>query len=143
MLKEISYSYESKVSKLLLLSPASNIGRLRKKLATYVRKLSRLDIRNRLHELTRIHEKKIFLDDSISRMQYLLEKRVTQMNRNLEKNIVVLNALNPDQVLGRGYSYILSPDGKIIKDVKSYKDLGVGTEVEIKLKDGKVNAKTN
>ena len=48
-----------------------------------------------------------------------------------------LDALNPYSVLDRGYSFVAGPDGRAVTSVKS---LAVGSEITVRMRDGRVQA---
>jgi exodeoxyribonuclease VII large subunit len=52
----------------------------------------------------------------------------------------VLGALNPSNVLGRGYSYVSIDTGGVMTSLKDYKKVASGTKLEIHFHDGKGSA---
>ena len=68
-----------------------------------------------------------------TRLESLTGRIVEQKNSEINEVKVRLDALNPGNVLKRGYSYVCDKDGKAVESVKS---VSVGDNVSIVLSDG-------
>ena len=55
-----------------------------------------------------------------------------------EKQVALLDSLSPLKTMIRGYSVASNLDGKVISKVA---DVKLGDEIQIKVTDGKINAK--
>ena len=65
-------------------------------------------------------------------------KAVLTKQSHRESNLSArLDALNPYSVLDRGYSFVAGPDGRAVTSVKS---LAVGSEITVRMRDGRVQA---
>ena len=64
-----------------------------------------------------------------------MKTKLLLLSKDVEKYKEKLNALNPNNVLSRGYSISLNADGKVIKNVK---DVKVGDKLITVLKEGKL-----
>ena len=77
------------------------------------------------------------VDDGLTRAEAALRRRVAQEQEVLAHRAARLQALSPLGVLSRGYAVALR-DGKV---VRSPEDAPVGSEVEVRLAKGKLEAK--
>ena len=68
-----------------------------------------------------------------TRLESLTGRVVEQKNSEINEVKVRLDALNPGNVLKRGYSYVCDKDGKAVESVKS---VSMGDNVSIVLSDG-------
>ena len=67
-----------------------------------------------------------------------METKLLLLSKDVEKYKEKLSALNPNNVLSRGYSISMNADGKVVKDVI---DINVGDKIITILKNGKVISK--
>ena len=88
--------------------------------AKYQKRLQQLDLKSRLHELTNLHEYYLRLDDSLTSMQAKMNELMVRFNHKIENNYNLLQALNPKNVMQRGYSFLVSPDGKVINSTAEF-----------------------
>jgi len=110
-----------------------NFLNLRKKIET-------LNISPRFYELTRIHEKQIFLDEMLTRMKQMMLEWCRDKTSQNEKMFELLRVLNPNNVLGRGYVYIRDEKGKIIPSLSSYSKLKQNEKLRLNFHDGEGSA---
>ena len=87
--------------------------------------------------LQKINEKYIDIDMKIKRMQNSISNIYNSKKTNMVKYVAKLDALSPLKTLTRGYS-IIQIDGKIVKSINQVKK---DDEIELRLIDGKANAK--
>ena len=87
--------------------------------------------------LQKINEKYMLIDMKVKAMQNSIYNIYNRKKTNMVKHLAKLDALSPLKTLTRGYS-IVELDGK---SVKSVNELKKDDEVEIRLTDGKANAK--
>ena len=67
-----------------------------------------------------------------------METKLLLLSKDVEKYKEKLSALNPNNVLSRGYSISMNAEGKVVKNVK---DIKLGDKLITVLKDGKVVSK--
>ncbi len=87
--------------------------------------------------LQKINEKYMLIDMKVKAMQNSIYNIYNQKKTNMVKHVAKLDALSPLKTLTRGYS-IVELGGKVVKSVNELKK---DDEVEIRLTDGKTNAK--
>jgi exodeoxyribonuclease VII large subunit len=105
------------------------------------KRLSEVDIKNRLHELTGFHDFSMALDEYGVRLRHSMEKRMQAAVSRLESYNQMLTALGPSNVLDRGYSYIKSESGSVITRQKDYQKLKDESNILIAFSDGIGKAK--
>jgi exodeoxyribonuclease VII large subunit len=105
--------------------------------ANYASRLERSSIIKRDVELIGLHDYWFRIDELIKRSKYLIEKKNEAEKSRLEKNYELLGALNPHNVLDRGYSFLTSTEGSVLSDVRSFNELSSGTKLNINFSDGK------
>lgn len=103
----------------------------------FQKRLRRCDLRNRLHELTHIHEFYVELDTNLERMKQLMKEKMMQIHHRLDRSEKLLKVLNPSNVLERGYGYVESGDGHVVASVEAFDKLLSGAELNLHLHDGK------
>ena len=65
-------------------------------------------------------------------------KAILTKQSHRESNLSArLDALNPYSVLDRGYSFVAGPDGRAVTSVK---DLSVGSQITVRMRDGRIQA---
>lgn len=106
-------------------------------------RLQELDIRGRLQELTGFHEFLMSLDDLAGRLKYSIETKMSDSKNRLENSMQMINALGPQNVLDRGYTYIQNPKGKLVAKASDYKKLKENSDVIVTFADGKAKAKVS
>ncbi|MDQ3022590.1 MAG: exodeoxyribonuclease VII large subunit [Bacteroidota bacterium] len=84
-----------------------------------------------------INENKFRLDELEKGLEHSMKKKLLNLERSLNSSEKLLNSLNPDQVLKRGFSIIIK-DGKYITRKRGVK---ADDNVEIKFYDGESSAK--
>ncbi len=82
-------------------------------------------------------ERRMILARDEERLYTIASTRIERERMKLFAQNEKLNSLNPLSVLGRGFSVAFGKDGKAIKSVK---ELPSGTEFELMVSDGKINA---
>ena len=87
----------------------------------------------------KIHEQAIRLDQQIKKLEQSMKSKIDIEKTKYIKLVSTLDAYSPLKTLARGYS-IVEKDGKI---VKSKTDIKSGENIEIRLIDGKVEAKVS
>lgn len=123
--------------------PHTILNIILKNLASLQRRLSRCDIQRRLHELTNIHQFYLELDENLARMQQIMKEKIKDWRHEIEKSHDVLKALNPKNVLERGYGYLETEQGKVVGSTIDFDKLPKTTVLNIHFHDGKRKVKSD
>lgn len=103
----------------------------------YQKRLNRCNIQKRLNELTHIHEFYQRLDESLEEMKNLIKEKLALLRHRLDKSSGLLNALNPKNVLERGYGYVETLDGGVIASGKDLDQMPKDAQLNLYFHDGK------
>ncbi|CBW27500.1 putative exodeoxyribonuclease VII large subunit [Halobacteriovorax marinus SJ] len=103
----------------------------------YKFRLSRCSLEKREFELLGLHEQWQRLDESLKRMNLALERTLKDREHRVNKSFNMLGALNPSNVLERGYSYMTDSSGHVVASSKEFSKLESGAELDIQFSDGK------
>lgn len=123
------------------LNPNALVDALWSLFNSFQKRLSEVDIRSRMQELTGYHDFMMSLDDLAGRMKYAIETKFRDTSTRLDGMGKMVNALGPQNVLDRGYTYVQDSKGKLIGNQKDYKKLKDESEISITFSDGKGKAK--
>jgi exodeoxyribonuclease VII large subunit len=123
--------------------PHTIINILLRNLANFQRRLTRCDIQKRLHELTNIHQFYLELDENLARMQQAMKEQLKEWRHQIDKSHDVLKALNPKNVLERGYGYLENEQGKVVGSVTDFDRLPKASSLSIHFHDGKRRVKSD
>jgi exodeoxyribonuclease VII large subunit len=107
------------------------------------RRLSRVDIQKRLHELTNLNNFYLNLDDNLQRMHQLLKEKIKDLHFSINRSHDVLKALNPRNVLERGYGYLEAEKGKVVGSVQDFDKLPKSSSMSLHFYDGKRKVKSD
>lgn len=116
-------------------SPSVIIREIWKLFSLYQKRMQRLDITNRLFELVKIHEKSQRLDDLQNSLELNMSSLVSTVKNNLEKLFEMLRLLDPNDILGRGYSYI-KYQKKVVSNYEQFDRIEEKEPLKIIFKDG-------
>lgn len=128
-------------SRLKYAHPNAILNTLLKNLAGFQKRLARCHIHNRLHELTKVHEFYLALDDNIQQLQQLLKEKIADKKARVEKAFGILKVLDPKNVLERGYGYLESPEGKVIGAAEQFDEYPKEATLNLHFFDGKRKVK--
>ncbi len=106
------------------------------KLQRAQKKLGEIRLRDRAHELIGLKESAQRVDESILRLQHSLKFAVEKEKSNLKSIEGVLGALNPNNVLGRGYAYLENEEGLVIGSHAQFKSSPPESVLKINFHDG-------
>lgn len=87
--------------------------------------------------LDRINENMIYMDELSCSMDDAIHRNITDMGNSFYAQCQILQSLDPTKVLGRGYSFIRSTDGRTLT---SALQLIENTDIEIMMRDGSATA---
>lgn len=100
--------------------------------------LERLKMRlNYAHPRQKLNESRQYSADLESRIRQLMKDRLDRNRHLLDIYIEKMRGLSPLDKLNSGYSYVRGADGR---NIRSIRQAGVGSEIEIYVRDGKINA---
>lgn len=116
-------------------SPTQTLRKIDSRLHQYSRRLERCKIQGRLAEFTGLHDKTMRLEEC-SRSLNQFKGRIGELEKAVENQYALLKLLNPKNILGRGYSYVKSEDGRLVGSTQGYDELGGGTSLSIHFNDG-------
>lgn len=123
--------------------PNAILNILLSRLASFQKRLSRADIQKRLHELTNLNDFYLNLDDSMQKMQQILKEKIKEMRATIDSSHNVLKALNPKNVLERGYGYLEVESGKVVSSAKDFDKVPKTALMRLHFHDGKRKVKSN
>lgn len=86
--------------------------------------------------LKKINENYMGIDMKIKKMQITMQNMLKSNKAKAQGNMLKLDALSPLKTLARGYS-IVEHNGEIVKTISQIKE---NEKIEVRLKDGKINA---
>ena len=103
-------------------------------------RLSNLNFIDRAQSLVPIADGEQRLEDTFEKMHLFIDNKLKDLGQRNESAHKLLNSLNPNNVLNRGYSYVLDPKNKAIESKEIFAQ-SKDTEFEIVFKDGKQKVK--
>ena len=85
---------------------------------------------------SRLQEHTFRLDDLEQRLCWRAEEQVRSLRHRLEKAHAVLQGLDPQSVLNRGYSYVTTVSGQVVSGSEEWQKVAAGTELKVHWHDG-------
>ena len=116
-------------------NPHALLSLLLSQITNFQRRLTRCDISKRLHELTNIHQFYLNLDEALDLMKLSMKNKLKDIHHKLDRSQGMLQALNPGNVLERGYTYLESESNGVIASAGEF-DLQVDQKLKIHFHDG-------
>lgn len=116
--------------------PRELLNLMKHKVNEAEKRLSQIHLKERAEELIGLPEAAQRVDESILRLKHATELKERSLADKLVRLEQVLGALNPSNVLNRGYSYVTAEDGKVLASSKDYKKSPSGTKIQIHFHDG-------
>ena len=111
---------------------------LQKRLKLERRTLDSLKSRKVLQSpINYVNEKRLLLDHSAQRLGAAAQKNLASLKQRFIHLTAKLDALSPLKVLARGYSLVLTDDGRVVQRAGQVKP---GDKVDIKLYEGQISA---
>jgi exodeoxyribonuclease VII large subunit len=103
------------------------------------KRMARMNFYDRHHEILRLHEKHLQLDELFNRLDLSLKNKLVDASEKIEKQNNLLTAMNPEKVLSRGYAFVTNKTGHVLN---SKKEALKGDEiVKLNFVDGSLSAK--
>ena len=84
-----------------------------------------------------VNEKRLLLDHSAQRLGAAAQRNLAGQKQRFIHLTAKLDALSPLKVLARGYSVVLTPDGRVVQRAAQVQ---IGEQVDIKLHQGSLTA---
>lgn len=103
-------------------------------------RLSNLSLLDRSHTLVPLGEGEQRLEESFEKMHLIVDNNLKDLRVRVDGYSKMLNSLNPNNVLSRGYTYLLDEDNKAIETSAAFKKANKD-EFELVFKDGKHKVK--
>lgn len=119
--------------------PRQLIAILSDKVSKQKERLELLNPIHKSHQYLPLAERMLELDELVRRLEFSSQQKTMNLTRRLDQAQVKLFALNPRDVLSRGYGIISTREG-IITSRKKWDSLKEKTSLEIEFADGKGQA---
>lgn len=116
--------------------PRELLNLMRQKIHQGEKRLSAINLKDRAVELIGLPEAAQRVDESILRLKHVVEIKENAYKEKLVRMDQVLRALNPSNVLGRGYSYV-KINNEVVSTFKKFDNQKKGSKLEIHFQDGK------
>jgi exodeoxyribonuclease VII large subunit len=100
------------------------------------KRLAQIHLKNRAHELIGLPEAIQRVDEGGMRLRHAMELKEKRLVEKLDRFEHVLKALNPKNVLGRGYAYVSGAEDKVLGSLKNFEKLAQGAKLTIHFHDG-------
>jgi exodeoxyribonuclease VII large subunit len=110
------------------------IGR---KIADAQVRLSSFKLHERAEDLIGLHPASQEMDELVLRLNHAAAMRFGGVKDELKRLGQVLEALSPQKVLKRGYSYVQLPSGEVMISKQQFEKLPISSKIEIHFHDGK------
>lgn len=120
--------------------PRELLNLMKQKIHEAERRLSQIHLKERAEELIGLPEASQRVDEAILKLRHVTELKERSLSEKLLRMEQVLGALNPTNVLNRGYSYVSLKEGGVLSNLKDYNKMSSGTKVTIHFHDGSGSA---
>lgn len=116
--------------------PRELMSLMRQKIHDGEKRLANINLTDRAVELIGLPEASQRVDESVLKMKFAMEIKENASREKLVRMDQVLRALNPSNVLSRGYSYV-KIDNDIVSSFEKFESQKKGTKLEIHFQDGR------
>ena len=116
--------------------PRELLNLMRHKVNEAEKKLSQIHLKDRAEELVGLPEASQRVDEALLRLRHATELKERSLSEKILRLEQVLGALNPSNVLSRGYSYLTLSTGEVVSSVKQFQKTPSGTKMNIHFFDG-------
>lgn len=117
--------------------PRELLSLMKEKVQEAHMRLQSFNLKDRASELIGLPEATQRTDESFLKLEHAMEIRNSNLKEKLNRLEHVLEVLNPKNVLGRGYSYVMLDNGEVVTSLKDYKGKAPGSKLAIQFHDGK------
>jgi exonuclease VII large subunit len=112
------------------------MGHIWERLQSAQKRLGHIRLTDRAHELLSFHESSQRLDEQVLKLEYSISLRTSRLSDRINRFDHVLRALNPQNVLARGFTYLKTEDELVVSDQKTFEKLSPAQNFTIYFKDG-------
>ncbi|MBL7665059.1 MAG: exodeoxyribonuclease VII large subunit [Bacteriovoracaceae bacterium] len=130
------YLRERFVSETRRYHPYNLLKLLEAKKQSMAQRFHAIPIRHKFYELTGLFAFMQRLDESYNSIVQSTSTQLQERSAQLEKMHSILHAVNPNNVLNRGYSYVVDNQNNVLTSYQSFTKLGEGVKLKIKFHDG-------
>jgi exodeoxyribonuclease VII large subunit len=116
--------------------PRQMMGHIWERLQSAQKRLGHIRLTDRAHELLSFHESSQRLDEQVLKLEYSISLRTSRLSDRINRFDHVLRALNPQNVLARGFTYLKTEDELVVSDQKTFEKLSPAQNFTIYFKDG-------
>lgn len=116
-------------------SPVHMLRKIESRFYQYQQRLADCRLQGRLPEFTGLHEKTMRLEDCLNQLKRYPD-RIESLNTKLNNNFSLLRLMNPENILGRGYTYVKNENGTLVGSVKTFEKLPEESKLIIYFSDG-------
>lgn len=116
-------------------SPFSMLRKIENRVYNYQRRLAACRLQGRLPEFTGIHEFTLRLEDCLRTLKNYPEQ-FKQLNTKLDHHYNLLRLMNPENILGKGYTYIKDEKGNLVGKSGDFDKLPEESVLKVHFSDG-------
>jgi len=120
--------------------PRELLNLMKQKIYDGEKRLAAIHLKDRAEALTGLPEAQQRVDEALLKLRHSTELKGRSLNDKLVRLEQVLGALNPGNVLSRGYSYVRLQDGEVLSSIKDFDKKAKGSKLDIFFHDGKGRA---
>jgi exodeoxyribonuclease VII large subunit len=120
--------------------PRELLNLMKQKIYDGEKRLAAIHLKDRAEALTGLPEAQQRVDEALLKLRHSSELKGRSLNDKLVRLEQVLGALNPGNVLSRGYSYVRLQDGEVLSSIKEFDKKAKGSKLDIFFHDGKGRA---
>lgn len=120
--------------------PRELLNLMKQKIHEGEKRLAQIHLKDRAEALTGLPEAQQRVDEALLKLRHSTELKGRSLNDKLVRLEQVLGALNPGNVLSRGYSYVRLHDGEVLSSMKDFEKKAKGSKLDIYFHDGKASA---
>ena len=120
--------------------PRELFNLMKQKIHDGEKRMAQIHLKDRAEVLTGLPEAQQRVDEALLKLRQSIEQKDRSLNDKLIRFEQVLGALNPGNVLSRGYSYVQLQDGKVLSSIKDFEKKAKGSKLDIFFHDGKGSA---
>ena len=135
--KSLEVSLLTSKSRLQSSTPRLILDNIYKQIVCYEKRVNNFSIQKYQYEFLRLDEKLMNLDDLELRLIRSIEKVQLNQNHRLSYSNKLLSALDPKNILNRGYSYLQSSENNVIGSILEYEKLENEATLNVFFHDGK------
>lgn len=116
--------------------PRELLNLMKHKINEAEKRLRQVHLKEKAHELIGLPEATQRVDEAILRLRHATELKERSLKDKILRLEQVLGALNPSNVLGRGYSYVTMNNGSVLSSAEEFHTISKGTKIDIHFHDG-------